>query len=68
MKLQPVISEAVAAVGYDAATRTMRVEFRGGGVYDYLDVAPELFAEMQRPHPWHSVGRSVLDHEYRRVD
>jgi len=66
--MHPVVSEAVAAVGYDAQARIMRVEFRGGGTYDYLDVEADLFAEMQRPHPWHRVSESVLDHEYRRVD
>lgn len=36
----PVESSAVASVGYDARTRTLEVEFAGGGVYRYLGVPP----------------------------
>lgn len=67
MEMRPVVSGAVRAVGYDPATRVMRVAFRTGGVYDYLDVGPELHAEMLRPHPWHRVGRRVRSHRYRRL-
>jgi KTSC domain len=35
-----VESSAVASVGYDARTRTLEVEFVGGGVYHYLGVPP----------------------------
>jgi len=63
----PVISGAVRAVGYDAASRTMRVAFRGGGTYDYLDVDPAVYERMRRPHPWHDIWRTVKSHPYRRV-
>lgn len=36
----PVESSAIASVGYDARTRTLEVEFVGGGVYRYLGVPP----------------------------
>ena len=62
-----VVSGAVRAVGYDPATRVLRVAFRTGGVYDYLDVAPELYAAMLLPHPWRRVGRLVRAHRFRRL-
>lgn len=40
-QLTPVESAAVAALGYDAASRTLFVRFRSGGLYAYLDVPPE---------------------------
>ncbi len=62
-------SRALAEAGYDASTRTLRVRFRSGGRYDYLDVAPEVFDGLIRSeHPWTEYGRSVLAHEYHRLD
>ncbi|MBT2326070.1 KTSC domain-containing protein [Variovorax paradoxus] len=44
--LQPVESNQVAAIGYDAATKTLAVTFtRGlGSIYQYPDVQPEVHA------------------------
>jgi len=67
MDMRPVVSGAVRAVGYDAETRTMRVAFRGGGTYDYLEVDPGLFERMLEPHPWRRLWRIVKQHEFRRV-
>ncbi len=67
MEMRPVVSGAVRAVGYDATTRVMRVAFRSGGVYDYFDVAADLYAQMLRPHPWHRVGHQVRHHRFRRL-
>jgi len=63
----PITSNAIRAVGYDADSRTTRVAFRGGGIYDYLDVGPELYERMLEPHPWRRCWRVVKAHEYRRV-
>lgn len=60
--MHPVISNNVHSVGYDHATRVMRVAFRSGGLYDYPGVAPELYAQMLQPHPWRRVGRAVMAH------
>ena len=38
MQRIPVTSSNVESVGYDAATSTLEVEFRNGGVYQYFDV------------------------------
>jgi len=37
----PVQSSNVKSVGYDEPSRTMHVEFRDGGVYEYSGVPPE---------------------------
>ncbi len=38
MKMTPVSSTNLASVGYDATSRTLRIEFINRGVYEYHDV------------------------------
>jgi hypothetical protein len=38
----PVQSTNVAAVGYDADSRTLQVEFTNGGLYEYHDVPADV--------------------------
>ena len=44
--LTTVQSSNVEAVGYDAATRTLRVRFKGGKAYDYAAVPAEIYAAL----------------------
>ena len=44
VEMVPVHSHHLAAVGYDAATRVLHIEFRDGHVYAYSDV-PEIVHE-----------------------
>lgn len=37
----PVTSSNIHSIGYDAATRTLAIQFRNGGVYHYADVSPD---------------------------
>lgn len=67
MIMVPVVSDNVASVGYDHATRTMRVRFRSGGTYDYYDVPVLSYEAMLLPHPWRCVGRLIRAHRYRRI-
>lgn len=48
--MTPVTSNQVAAVGYDAATKTLAVTFtRGPGhVYQYPNVAPDVHADFMK--------------------
>ncbi len=46
MKWIPVNSTTIAASGYDALTRELRIKFRlSGVVYVYFDVPPEEYEE-----------------------
>lgn len=46
-------SKALREVGYDAESRTLRVDFVSGGRYEYLDVGPEVFEGLvHSDHPW----------------
>jgi hypothetical protein len=46
MDMQAVSSSNVAAVGYDADSRKLRVEFHNGSTYEYSDVSQETFDEL----------------------
>ena len=63
-------SEALESVGYDAATRRLRVAFRHGGVYDYLDVPAEVFtALVEADHPWTTWHEHItFSYDYERLE
>lgn len=42
MNRAPVKSKGIRAIGYDAATQKLEVEFANGRVYEYFDVPPEV--------------------------
>jgi hypothetical protein len=62
-------SSSLLSVGYDPQSRTLEVAFRNSGVYRYVDVPPEVYAQMLAAP---SKGRFVNDrvkgrYAYRRV-
>jgi len=42
----PVESKNIKAVGYNANTRTLRIQFKQGTFYDYFGVPPEIFQQL----------------------
>ena len=54
-----VSSTDVASIGYDPVSRTLEVEFRSGGLYDYLDVPENSFHQLMNAP---SKGRFLNDH------
>jgi hypothetical protein len=55
--LAPVKSSNIAATGYDAASKTLAVQFKGGNkVYHYADVPESVFGDMGKAE---SVGKFV---------
>jgi hypothetical protein len=59
MEMHPVISTNVKLVGYDSNSRTLRVQFQ--------NVAPALFDELLKPHPWRRVGNTVKAHATKKL-
>ena len=45
MKREPLDSSSLRSAGYDPAAHVLEVEFRNGGVYQYLEVPDEEFEE-----------------------
>lgn len=54
--LNPVKSSNVEKTGYDAASKTLAVQFKGGKVYHYADVDADTFAQMGKAE---SVGKFI---------
>lgn len=49
MKRKPVSSSAIVSIGYNSQKELLEVEFaESGGIYQYYDVAPELYEELMR--------------------
>ena len=46
MRLLPLTSSQIAAIGYDQSTRTLAVQFQRGGFYIYDDVPMDIFVEV----------------------
>lgn len=69
MQMQQVQSSNVRAVGYDPASRLMRVEFSNGSTYEYDDVSGGDFDSIVSSD---SIGRSLrsvtMGRSYKRVD
>lgn len=68
-QLTPIRSDALRAVGYDPASRTLTVQFASGATYEYLDVAPDLHDAVRdaQPHPWAAFGDEIKQHAFRRL-
>lgn len=49
-----VESSNLAAIGYDAGSKTLQVDFKTGKRYQYQNVPPEVFAEFKAAE---SVGK-----------
>ena len=41
--LTQIYSSNIKAVGYDPATKTLRVKFNTNKIYDYMNLSPEEF-------------------------
>ncbi|NKE69845.1 KTSC domain-containing protein [Candidatus Manganitrophus noduliformans] len=46
-QMEPVESTNIAARGYDPETQTLRIELKGGGVYDYPDFTPQEYEDFK---------------------
>lgn len=59
MTRTPVTSSRLAAIGYDAATETLEIEFKGGHVYQYENVPLNMHTELVAAE---SVGSYFIKH------
>jgi GH15 family glucan-1,4-alpha-glucosidase len=65
MERLPVVSSVLHSVGYDGSTSTLEVEFENGSVYEYRDVAEDIYAALMssdsKGHYFDSVIRPRYD-------
>ena len=68
-RIRRIESEALLGAAYDGERRVLTVQFESGSVYEYFEVEPGLYAELEaaQPHPWRVVGERVKEHRYRRL-
>lgn len=70
--VKPVKSSAFAAIGHDAKTNTLRIDFHSGHVAHYSNFTAEKHAQFQKAD---SLGRYFIEHirnsdahEHTRID
>jgi len=70
VKRDTVSSSSLSSVGYDAARRILEVEFRHGGIYQYLDVPPEIYTALREAASLGTyLGRVIKpNYVFRRVE
>ena len=62
MRRTRVSSSAVSSLGYDERQSVLEVEFRSGAVYDYFDVPPKVWKELQKaPSKGQFVSQRIRD-------
>ena len=69
MQMQEIDSSAIAAVGYDPERQILRLTYRGGETYDYLDVPPEEFSGFMNAPSRGIYANKIIkpNYEYRKV-
>jgi hypothetical protein len=61
INMTPVSSDNILAIGYEAASLTLQVEFKDGHVYQYFDVPMAVYEEFMNP-PGGSHGKYLAAH------
>jgi len=46
MEMKMLTSSQIESVGYDNDSSTLRIKFKSGGTYDYLEVEPSVHQEL----------------------
>jgi hypothetical protein len=65
MKRFPVSSTCIAAVGYDAKTRVLEIEYSSGEVYQYFEVPPRVYRELVAAESHGAYINREIKHAYR---
>ena len=64
MEREPVSSSNIAAVGYDADTATLEVEFLKSGIYQYYNVPEFLYEQMMAAGSVGKFFNAEIKHAY----
>ena len=69
MKRERLDSSSLASAGYDPAAHVLEVEFRNGGVYQYLEVDDDEYEEFRAaPSKGRYLNTEIKPtHRYRRL-
>jgi hypothetical protein len=62
MKFSQVVSSNIAEAGYDGTSK-VQIKFKGGGVYEYEGIEPEVWREFEKTfQSKDSSGKFFLQH------
>jgi len=65
MQRIPVDSTDIVAIGYDPKSRILEIEFKEGRIYQYLDVAPDIYARFMRTDSYGQYFYAFVNGHYR---
>lgn len=70
MQRLPVESSDIVSIGYDPKSRTLEIEFKENRVYQYFDVAPDIYERFMRADSYGEYFFAFINRQYRyaRVD
>lgn len=70
MEYVAVKSSQISAIGHEPSTKTLGVQFKGGGEYHYFNVSEAQHAALMKAESIGShFGRFIKSkHEYRRIE
>lgn len=60
MKLTPVQSSQINAIGHSAAAKVLRIEFKNGDLYEYQNITTEIFDALKN-------APSIGSHFYKHI-
>jgi hypothetical protein len=64
MERRYVVSTDLQSVGYDEATMTLEIEFRGGGLYRYSRVPDSVYQALMRAASKGTYFHSFINERY----
>lgn len=64
MDMKPMQSGKLRGVGYDARTRTLRIELEGGVLIDYANVGDEIWRRLANSSSAWSYYRDNVEEEF----
>lgn len=69
MQMQKIDSSAIAAVGYDPEQQILRLAYRDGDTYDYLEVPPAEFSSFMSAPSRGIYANKIIkpNYEYRKL-
>ncbi|NUO20316.1 KTSC domain-containing protein [bacterium] len=65
MTRTPVVSSNLKSVGYDTATRTLEIQFLSGGIYQYINVPPNVYSALMAASSHGSFFARAIRNSYR---
>jgi hypothetical protein len=69
IKLLPIKSKSgnLVSAGYDPQTQTLQVRFKGGSLYEYSNIKPELYDQFEATFQTEASSGSFFHRNFRNL-